>query len=662
MAVDMSPKLWGSIGIVIDGDLNAVSMLPNGGYLVASRSNGRISFQIYNGNGDKVSAHTVDGPTAGTLSQWQPDIFTNTDGTFVITWTEAVGNGTGSRVLRSQKFGIDGQALNQAQTLSQAAKGDGVVVATNGQAGSMTAYVKEVVANTTFRLTLLETPEMGASTETVLNVDAATGKMGLDWLGNEIGYAVSYLTTDGLRISTVKNGVVTTYNTAIANISESELVALKDANGNPTGKFVVTYVDGWTYQVAVDTFHLDTNTNSIVRDSTVPLGPRTTDSSHLKTSITALHDGGYAVAYKGQAPDGDQRAEIYVEVVDSEGHAGPTVRIPVNGHQGMPAISEMADGRLAVSWHDPSLGVGAVETVIVDARAAAVTGVGTAGNDIYAPSKHVGDDFNGGDGIDTLTFQGASAGVTVNLAAESGSAGDATGDTYKNFENIIGSRFNDNLTGNALSNTLQGGAGNDVLNGGSGADRLEGGGGNDVYVVDNAGDRVIETSTGGTDLVYTYISYTAASFVENLYATGSSAITLTGNSLANVIKGNAAANKIYGGAGNDILYGGAGKDTFVFNAALNAKTNKDLIRDWDCRYDTIQLENAIFKKLTKTGMLNTEFFVTGAAAKDANDYIGYNPATGDLWYDSNGSAAGGQVVFANIGKNKPIYYNDFVVI
>ncbi|HZW46190.1 MAG TPA: calcium-binding protein, partial [Microvirga sp.] len=90
--------------------------------------------------------------------------------------------------------------------------------------------------------------------------------------------------------------------------------------------------------------------------------------------------------------------------------------------------------------------------------------------------------------------------------------------------------------------------------------------------------------------------------------------------------------------------------------------NKDRIMDWSAPSDTIQLENAVFRTLTKTGTLTASFFRLGAKALDANDYIGYDRATGNLWYDANGSAAGGQVVFANIGANKAIAYNDFVVI
>ncbi|MEI9905677.1 MAG: hypothetical protein WDN06_18375 [Asticcacaulis sp.] len=42
-----------------------------------------------------------------------------------------------------------------------------------------------------------------------------------------------------------------------------------------------------------------------------------------------------------------------------------------------------------------------------------------------------------------------------------------------------------------------------------------GGNGNDVYFVDNAGDVIIEKAGGGTDYVYTSISYVLGNNVEN---------------------------------------------------------------------------------------------------------------------------------------------------
>ena len=103
-----------------------------------------------------------------------------------------------------------------------------------------------------------------------------------------------------------------------------------------------------------------------------------------------------------------------------------------------------------------------------------------------------------------------------------------------------------------------------------------------------------------------------------------------------------------------------GKDIFKFNAALNANT--DRITDFVVIDDTIQLENAIFTKLTTTGLLSANYFVKGASALDSNDYVIYNPATGVITYDADGSNAGIGVKIAVLGTNLALTSADFSVI
>ncbi|MDB5441591.1 MAG: hypothetical protein JWM33_4018, partial [Caulobacteraceae bacterium] len=118
-------------------------------------------------------------------------------------------------------------------------------------------------------------------------------------------------------------------------------------------------------------------------------------------------------------------------------------------------------------------------------------------------------------------------------------------------------------TGNSLANTIAGGDGDDVLDGKAGADVLVGGQGQDFYLVDNAGDLVVEQAGHGYDTLQSSVDYglgAGVSIEEMLAAPGTGGIDLTGNELANAITGNAGANILNGGDGDDLLAGGAGND------------------------------------------------------------------------------------------------------
>jgi Ca2+-binding RTX toxin-like protein len=104
--------------------------------------------------------------------------------------------------------------------------------------------------------------------------------------------------------------------------------------------------------------------------------------------------------------------------------------------------------------------------------------------------------------------------------------------------------------------------GADIIDGGLGADTMYGGTGDDTYFVDNAGDAVVENANEGRDWVYSKISYTLPTNVENLFLRDEGgAINGTGNTLDNSIYGNSFNNELSGGHGQDILHGRGGNDT-----------------------------------------------------------------------------------------------------
>ena len=174
---------------------------------------------------------------------------------------------------------------------------------------------------------------------------------------------------------------------------------------------------------------------------------------------------------------------------------------------------------------------------------------GGLGNDTYVVDD-AGDLVTDAGGIDTIIGKLAVVALTGGYAA---------------IDNLVSGIDTDFTgTGNAGANLLVGGAGDDSLDGGAGADTLQGGLGNDVYFVDNAGDRVVERPVGGLyDEVRSTISYTLGADLEGLVLLGSANISGTGNARDNFIQGNSGNNVLNGGAGNDIIDGNGGNDSMI---------------------------------------------------------------------------------------------------
>jgi Ca2+-binding RTX toxin-like protein len=275
------------------------------------------------------------------------------------------------------------------------------------------------------------------------------------------------------------------------------------------------------------------------------------------------------------------------------------------------------------------------------------------GNDIYVVDN-AGDKINeaigaGSDAVYALVDYTLSTGASVEML----SAIDWTQTTPLN------------LTGNELANPVYGNAGANLLNGAGGADTLTGFSGDDLYVVDNAGDTIVESANSGYDTVYALISYTlgAGASVETLTSidfAGTGALNLTGNELANNIFANAGVNVIDGKGGNDVLRGLGGADTFAFSTTLGS-SNVDNIVDFTAASDKVALDDAIFTAIGPLGALNANAFFAGSAAHDADDRIIYNSATGQLFYDADGNGTGAAVLFATLQGNPDLAANDFMV-
>lgn len=87
---------------------------------------------------------------------------------------------------------------------------------------------------------------------------------------------------------------------------------------------------------------------------------------------------------------------------------------------------------------------------------------GGAGDDVLSGDAGA-DLLDGGDGFDTVTYETAAAGITLNLQDITQNTGDAAGDTYTSIEAYMGSQFNDLMRAEITGSVLYGLNGNDTM-------------------------------------------------------------------------------------------------------------------------------------------------------------------------------------------------------
>ncbi len=199
----------------------------------------------------------------------------------------------------------------------------------------------------------------------------------------------------------------------------------------------------------------------------------------------------------------------------------------------------------------------------------AISGGGLTVTDLRDASVSTGADSLFG--VEYLSFADAFIGVADLLAATAtGFADTLFGTADSNLVNALGGddlafgvEGNDTLLGAAGKDTLHGGDGNDSLNGGTGADSMLGGDGDDTYVVDNAGDRLLELAAQGSDKVLSGIDFTLGDNVEKLTITGIVGRLGIGNELNNTLVGGSGGDTLQGEGGADTLTAGLGDDRLL---------------------------------------------------------------------------------------------------
>ncbi len=311
------------------------------------------------------------------------------------------------------------------------------------------------------------------------------------------------------------------------------------------------------------------------------------------------------------------------------------------------------------------------------------------------------EDLNQDGSPDLVVGSGSEIALLFNNSATETAKISGTGKKDK----LIGTNDGETIEGLGGNDTLNGKNGDDILDGGKGKDTMNGGKGDDTYLVDNPKDVIKESRNRGIDTVNASINYTLKNNVENLVLTGKKSLNGTGNNGKNEITGNDAKNVIKGkggndllngeggsdrlfgdngkdtltggggndildgGKGNDTLTGGGGKDKFVFNTKRPFRSSDvgvDAIEDFILGDDKIVLDRTTFNSLKNNQFRDgREFEIvdTNAAAKNSNAFIVYNEASGDLFYNANGSKGGfgGGGLFAALDSGLDLSADDFTI-
>ncbi|WP_279306589.1 hypothetical protein [Microvirga solisilvae] len=359
------------------------------------------------------------------------------------------------------------------------------------------------------------------------------------------------------------------------------------------------------------------------------------DGALLDAQVTALADGGWMVTWRN-AERGQEG--LYQQRYDKNGNALLAVeqRIVASADTITEStVSVLKDGSFIVAWNesfaDFDTGVsrdnlyqqrfileGTVKNLMLSGSAIKeLAAIGTSVGTLSVDGKEPGESFTyrlvdtAGGRFKLVTENGTTKIAVANgllLDYEQARSHTIRVQVEKEGFSVIKS-FTLNV-GNVASESVRGSSRNEKFVGGVGSDIFQAGGGNDILI-----------GGGGND-------------------------------------------KLMGGTGNDVLTGSAGRDVFVFNTKPNRKSDLDRITDFNVRDDTIQLENAVFRKLgSKTGTLKKAFFTFGTAAKDSDDHILYDTKTGYLRYDADGTGKGASEIIAKLQpKLAGMSYLDFQVI
>jgi len=192
--------------------------------------------------------------------------------------------------------------------------------------------------------------------------------------------------------------------------------------------------------------------------------------------------------------------------------------------------------------------------------------LGGKGNDeIYSGTGN--DVYDGGLEEDTINFSEAQTNIKVSILKEEVQDTNQGKDQFLNFENLIGSSFNDYIEGNFKQNTIDGGKGTDTLDYGYYKSGIE----------VNLSNTEIETETG---MLEKY-SVSKGNFVDSVKNIENIKTTkyddyVVGSNFKNVIETFEGDDYIVNSSKNNTIDGGEGKDTIDYTNSQKAIVVDDI--------------------------------------------------------------------------------------
>ncbi|MCA1322841.1 calcium-binding protein [Herbaspirillum sp. alder98] len=274
----------------------------------------------------------------------------------------------------------------------------------------------------------------------------------------------------------------------------------------------------------------------------------------------------------GQGLLGDALNDTYVRIQNVTGGAGNDILVGnadvnvIDGGLGNNTVSY--ESSTAAVTIDLKQAQGLAGDAAGDTYLNIQNATGGAGDDLIVGSSVV-NVIKGGGGVNTVSYATSAAGVKVDLVNNIGTGGDADLDTYENIQKVIGSALDDTFVGNSQLNEFWGGAGTNTVSyeasngavtidlgqqigtaGDAAADiyhdiqNATGGGGNDIIIASSVINRI---DGGGGNNTVSYENSTAAVKV-NLFSNQGTLGDAAGDTYLNI-------QNAIGGSGDDIFVG-----------------------------------------------------------------------------------------------------------